>query len=155
MASLGQFLCFTVAVLVVAVLYAYARQKKDGRELTKKEWLGVAKGVALAFLFVLGAALLGSLFSGKAEAAEGGTYFNEASVYFGLDHTKKLSPMCEDSGPDSRTTSNMGLKLNLYRSQDRRFEVGSKYTHHSCAFSPDARSYDAFGFVAEYKFWTR
>ena len=155
MSSLGQFLLFTVVVLIAAVFYTHMRQKKTGRELTKKEWLGVAKGIALAFLFVLAVAGVGSLLSGKAEAAEGGTYFNDASVYFGLDHTKNLSPMCEDSGPDSRTTSNMGLKLNLYRSQDRRFEVGGKYTHHSCAFSPDDRSYDAFGFVAEYKFWTR
>jgi hypothetical protein len=84
-----------------------------------------------------------------------GTYFNDASVYAGLDYTKKDSPMCEQSGPDSHSTSNLGLKGNIYQSEDKRLRFNGKYTHHSCAFNEDSKSYDAIGAEIEYKLWER
>lgn len=150
MNSLWYFL-ITIVLVVVASLF-YLNYKVDNF----KDWAktrtgkGVLKGIALATIFVLVFAVIA--FTNQARASE---YFNDASVYFGLDYTGNLSPMCKDEGSDNRTTSNMGLKLNIYRSYDKRFEIGTKYTHHSCAFSPDDQDYNALGFIVEYKFWQR
>lgn len=110
---------------------------------------GVAKGIVLALGIVLGVTVVFGL------AGCSGTYLNDASVYAGLDYTKKLSPQCEPTGPDSRTTSNLGFKLNLYESDDNRFRTNARYTHHSCAFSADDRQYDAIGVELEYILWQR
>ena len=111
-----------------------------------KTGLGILKGVVIALLFAAFFALIG---------CKQGTYFNDASVYFGLDHTKNISPQCMDDGADNRTTSNLGLRGNVYRSDDQRFFVNGKYTHHSCAFNEDRNVYDALGAELEYKFWER
>ena len=85
----------------------------------------------------------------------GGTYFNSVSAFAGFDYTKTVSPQCEDTGPESHTTSNLGLRGNIYRSEDERFQANAKYTHHSCVFSPDDDQYDALGVEFEYKLWDR
>jgi len=110
---------------------------------------GILAGIGKAVGFALVVALVFSLMGCT------GTYNNEASVYAGLDRTKKLSPMCEDSGPDSKATSNLGVKWNGYKSKDGKFNTNLKYTHHSCAFSEDNRQYDALGVELEYQLWKR
>lgn len=147
MSSLTEFMVAVLVVITGSFIYLYVKVDNLKEWATSRTGKGILKGIVLATVFCVGMAAIGM--------ANAGTMFNDASVYFGLDHTKKLSPMCENEGPDSRTTSNIGLKLNIYRSDDQRFSVGSKYTHHSCAFSPDAKSYDALGFIVEYKFWQR
>jgi hypothetical protein len=107
---------------------------------------GILKGIVLAVVFAVGLALLTGC---------SGTYLNDASVYAGLDHTKKSSPSCDAGTRDDRTTSNLGLRGNIYQSEDGRFRTNAKYTHHSCAFSPDDRQYDAVGLELEYKLWSR
>jgi hypothetical protein len=106
---------------------------------------GILKGIILAMLF----AIL-FLFLSNAKA---GTWFNDADVFAGLESTKKSNPMCVEGTPDDKTGSNLGLTLNIYR--DNRFSVNGKYTHHSCAFSEDDRSYDALGIELKYQFWSR
>lgn len=144
--SSGQFVLALLGLLLIVM--SIVLRKVSWREyFSTRTGKGILKGIVLAVVFAVALALL----SGCA----GGTYFNDASVYAGLDHTKKLSPQCEDRGPDNRTTSNLGLRGNLYESQDGRFRTNAKYTHHSCAFSPDDKSYDALGVELEYKLWSR
>jgi len=142
---------FTVALLVVlAVWLLVALRGQNLKEYFRtKDGKGILKGIVLAVVFAVGLAVLFSL------GGCSGTYLNDASVYAGLDHTKKLSPQCEATGPDDRTTSNLGVRVNLYESADERFRTNAKYTHHSCAFSPDDRQYDALGVELEYKLWER
>lgn len=88
-------------------------------------------------------------------------YLNYAEVYFGLDHTNKLSPQCWDSADsnsgsiDDRTTSNFGLRVNLLESPSKRGYINTKYQHHSCAFNRDREQYDAFGFEGGWRFYTK
>ena len=141
-----------VAVLLglLAVWGAYSLRHVNLREyFSGRTGRGILKGVILAVVFSL--VMVGlSLLTGCT-----GTYFNDAAVYAGLDYTKKLSPQCKHGGPDDHTTSNLGLRGGLYRSDDKKFDINVKYTHHSCAFSPDAASYDAVGVELEYKLWER
>lgn len=106
---------------------------------------GILKGIVIAVVFGLVFVLIGCT----------GTYFNDASVYTGLDYTAEQSPQCRSFGADDKTTSNLGLKLNLYESEDESFRTNAKYTHHSCAFNPDKANYDAIGIELEYKFYSR
>ena len=79
----------------------------------------------------------------------GGTWFNEANVFMGIDYTKKVSPMCDRGGYDDRATSNMGFEVNMWRNGG--VAVNAVYTHHSS----DASSYDAFGIRVVWKVWER
>lgn len=148
MVSLYEF-AGTLLVLLTAWLLWSLRGENLREYFRTRTGLGILKGIVIAVGFALGLAFLGGLVGCS------GSYLNGASVYAGLDRTKKLSPQCEDVGPDVHTTSNLGLRLNLYQSQDERFRTNAKYTHHSCAFSPDDRQYDALGLEMEYKLWER
>lgn len=148
MSSLQLFCYSILALAIIWTAVSFARAGVNPLEYAKtRAGKGVLKGILLALLFTLGVAGSSLVFAGQ--------WFSEASVYAGLDYTKTLSPMCEDTGPDNRTTSNLGLRLRAYESNDKRFRVNSKYTHHSCAFSPDNKSYDALGVELEYVIWTR
>ena len=61
--------------------------------------------------------------------------------------------MCVAGSVDDQSGSNIGLKLNVYK--QGRFSLNSKYTHHSCAFGKDSKSYDALGIELKYRFWSR
>ena len=148
MPSLMEFIVGLLVVLFVWLLWSL-RGENLKEYFRTKDGLGILKGIVLAVGFAVGLAVLFSL------TGCSGTYVNDASVYAGLDYTKKLSPQCEATGPDDRTTSNLGVRVNLYESADERFRTNAKYTHHSCAFSPDDRQYDALGVELEYKLWER
>ncbi len=145
LSSASQF----VAVLATV---AGAWLLKSTKEIGLKAWvkrpeaLGVLNGIFLA----IGLSVVLVLLSGCT-----GTWMNDATLYAGLDHTKTQSTACMEGGPDDRTTSNMGLKFNMFESEDGRFRSNGKYTHHSCAFTEDSRTYDALGFELEYKLWQR
>ena len=151
MKSLILFVGCLVAIVAVTGGWAVYRHgfAHFRTEEGKKDFLGILKGILLAVVF---AALVGglSLLSGCS-----GTWFNDASVYAGLDSTKKLSPMCEEGGGrfDDKTTSNLGIRSNIYQMDN--FTAYAKYTHHSCAYGVDDDSYDALGVELEYKFWER
>ena len=134
-------------LVVLAAWLAFSLREESLTEYFRtRTGLGILKGIAMAVCFSGVFALVGMI-SGCS-----GTYLNSASVFTGMDYTNKVSPMCKDEGPDSHTTSNLGLKGNLYKSQDKSYNLSGKYTHHSCAFSPDAKSYDAVGIELEYVF---
>lgn len=105
----------------------------------------------LAYVPLLGGAVL--LFGSSETQAqeEEGEWFGYGKVYMGLDYTRKISPQCEDKGPSNRLTSNGGFEMGIYTAGN--FESYLKYTHHSCAISPDNKSYDGLGGGIAYYFW--
>lgn len=114
---------------------------------------GIMSGVRMALIFTMVFALIGFL---GGCATKTGTFFNEAKVYSGIDHTmQKSSPQCHSGGLDAKSTSNLGLKLNLFETTDSKFKTNVKYTHHSCAFNKDQNLYDAVGVEVEYIFWDK
>ena len=142
--------------LMVATVLAYMAWRLRGQSwreyFSTKTGLGILRGLVLAPLAIVLLALLLWLLPSSAQA---GSWFNDASVFAGLDYTKKLSPMCERNSTDERGTSNLGLRLNLWESASRRVRVNSKYTHHSCALGEDDRQYDALGIELEWRVWER
>lgn len=143
MSGLYQFLIAIVLITVAWLSVSLWRsgmnpvdyfRSDDGKGALKSAGLGV--GAVLVVLFILtqvGCAPVPTKY---------GTLNNGASVYAGLDYTNKISPMCEPTGPDSHTTSNLGLRYHAWVSADNTFRVNGKYTHHSCAWSPDDEQYD-------------
>jgi hypothetical protein len=148
MSSSLEYVLALIVSLVVWFLWSFrGKSFSEIKSYFKSDdGLGVLKGIVIAVVFAMVLVILPGC---------SGTYFNDASVYAGLDYTKNQSPQCEDSGPDSHTTSNLGLRGNIYESEDGKFRTNAKYTHHSCAFSPDDASYDAVGIEMEYKIWDR
>ena len=151
---MGDLILF-VGLLVVTVL-AYMAWR-----LRHRNWidyfrtptgLGILRGIILAPLAIVLLAFLLWLLPGQAHA---GTWLNDASVFAGLDYTRKLSPQCERNAVDERGTSNLGLRVNVWESASRRVRVNGKYTHHSCALGPDDRQYDALGIELEWRVWQR
>lgn len=142
--------------LLLVILLGYMAVKLRGRNWVEyfktKDGKGILKGIVLAPLVILILAALFMLLPGRASA---GTWFNDASVFAGLDYTKKLSPQCERNAVDERGTSNLGLRFNVWESDSRRVRLNSKYTHHSCALGPDDRQYDGLGIELEWKAWER
>ena len=121
-----------------------------------KDGKGVAKGIILAPLVILVLGLLIWLLPGNANAQTlQGTWFNDASVFMGIERTKKLSPQCHGGGYDERSTSNMGVRANVWQSASGNVRLNGKYTHHSCAINPDRNSYDALGVEVEWIVWKR
>lgn len=123
-----------------------------------KDGLGVLKGIILAPLVILLLALALWMLPNNANAQYSnkyGTWFNDASVFMGIDRTKKISPQCESGGYDEKSTSNMGIRANVWQSQSGNVRLNGKYTHHSCAINPDRNSYDALGVEVEWVVWRR
>jgi hypothetical protein len=87
----------------------------------------------------------------KADGFKDLTYLNYAEVYIGMDYTNKLSPQCHEGEYSDRLTSNGGAKLNLIRTESRRVEFNTIYTHHSCAYNRDREQYDAIGMQLTWK----
>ena len=86
-----------------------------------------------------------------------GSYLNDAEVFAGLDKTNRWAAICEYhyTRDESVITGNLGVELNLYRSEQEIFETYVKWQHLSCANQPDFLNYDAYGIGARYKIWRR
>jgi|HigsolmetaGSP11D_1036233.scaffolds.fasta_scaffold02338_2 hypothetical protein len=142
--------------LVIAFLLFYMVWKLRGQDwreyFSTEDGKGILKGIVLAVLACAVIAIMSLVFPANANA---GTWFNDASVFAGIDYTKKLSPMCRRNSTDDRGTSNLGLRLNIWESDSSRVRVNTKYTHHSCVLGVDDRSYDAVGVEVEYRLWER
>ena len=142
-------LLFILGIILVAafgILRAYGSVGGALSYLSTKEGKGVLAGIVL----FIGIALV---FAAPRAFSEEVRYFTHAEVFVGLDYTKKLSPMCEEGRADDKATSNGGFRFNILESDRTIFNL--KYTHHSCAFSPDTKSYDALGAEITYRFWGR
>ena len=121
-----------------------------------REGRGALKGIVLALLFGIVLAFSAKLFAEERSwyvPEPGWEVLHEGSVFLGMDHTKNASPMCSGAGVDDRWTSNLGLRVGVFETPDKKFNVASKYTHHSCAYGVDSSSYDALGIELEYKLW--
>ena len=180
----GIVVALVLAVIGFLLLKAFGGFKGILGYFKTKDGLGALKGIILGplVIFILGAALAIGGYSlqsvakwvfdkaiPSASAQElpvpapqvdtgfyiPGTWFNDATVFLGIDHTKKVSPQCRDGGFDDRSTSNLGMKLNVWESPSKNVRVNAKYTHHSCAINPDNRSYDGVGVEVEWKVWSR
>lgn len=161
---------FLVLAIVLVIVFALLMWKVGPKGLrpyfSTKEGKGILKGIVLSPIVIaviaLLLALLGSLMPAKAHA-EGldlsprtyGTFFNDASVFMGIDRTKGTSPQCWDGGVDARSTSNLGARLNLWQNPSGNVRVNAKYTHHSCALNRDRNGYDALGIELEWYVWRR
>jgi hypothetical protein len=141
--------------LLLAALFAYMTWKL-GSPLKWPDYFrtetgrGILKGIILAPALILLIALLMLLIPGKSQAGE---WLTEAGVFAGIDYTKKLSPMCDSNLIDDRGTSNLGARVNVWRSGS--VLANAKYTHHSCALGADDRQYDAIGIEVEWRVWSR
>jgi hypothetical protein len=87
--------------------------------------------------------------------ANAGTWFNEAGGFVGYDTPNGNSPQCIEGAGDTKGTSNMGLWLNAWQSQNNRWRVDAQTTHHSCIFGADTNIYDSVGVLVKYTFWKR
>lgn len=139
---------FAVTVIGMALFFLFL-QFKTVPNMIKYFKTKEGRGVLVGIVLFVGIGLLSvSVFAENKYLAYG-------EVFLGIDNTKNTSPMCEPSKNSDRLTSNGGFRLNLVQSEDRRFEFNTKYTHHSCAFGSDRKSYDAIGLEATYKFWSK
>ena len=147
----SQAIFLTLAFILVIVLAAFVIGVGDLKDWSKsKDGKQALKGIRMALTFCVVVVLV-SLVTGCSQ----GTFFNDVRAFAGLESTLKPSPMCIESSTDNRWTSNLGVKANIYETNDERLRVNTQYIHHSCAFGVDDRDYDAIGLEAEYKIWSR
>ena len=149
MIDMPSSLQFIAALLLIAIGWA-AWSLRNVESVKDYFSTDQGKGILKGIIVVIGISVLVVLFAGCS-----GRYLNDASLYAGLDYTEKQSPMCEPVGADDHSTSHVGIAVNVFESYDSRFETTLKYTHHSCAFSPDDSDYNAIGFELDYKVWAR
>lgn len=139
--------------LLVSTLLIYMALKLRGTSWREyfgtKDGRGILRGIIVAPLIILLIGLAFSLIPTCAKAE----WFNDATVFAGLDYTKSQSPQCQVNNIDNHGTSNLGAKLNIWQSPSENVRVNSKYTHHSCALGIDAKSYDALGVELEWRVW--
>jgi hypothetical protein len=142
----------TMIVLSAGMIYIFVYLGKSFKGWKVKEGQGSAASAALgigsiiliaAFITLLGA-IFGSS-NANAETDMNGTFFNDTSVFLGIDQTFKVSPQCVEGGTDDRLTSNLGINQNLWRSYDKVHDVSLRLTHHSCVFGKDRNGYDGLG----------
>ena len=147
-------LIITGIVILAAAIYVFVFLGKSFKGWKVKEGKGAAASAVLGVFSVIGLAailtiVVGIFGSAKATAASdmftGGTWFNETSVFMGIDSTLKVSPQCVQGGTDDKLTSNLGIRQNIWLSDNKVHDIGLKYTHHSCVFGKDRNGYDGFG----------
>jgi hypothetical protein len=145
-------LIITGIVILIAAIYVFVFLGKSFKGWKVKEGKGSAAsavlGVGLIMLIAAFITLVGAIFGASNASAEtdmNGTFFNDTSVFLGIDHTFKVSPQCVEGGTDDRLTSNLGINQNLWRSYNKVHDVSLRYTHHSCVFGKDRNGYDGLG----------
>ena len=141
---------------LLTILLGYVFYKSDWSVTKFKEnWIkseGTKTPIWRAVLVILSVPILMAavLYAANVEASEY-KWFDEATVYVGLDYTYNASPLCQDYGVNDHLTSNMGFTQSIVKKD--RMNVSAKYTHHSCAVSADKNSYDAIGIMIEWEIW--
>ena len=150
MSSVTMYIMAMVGIVLMVLGYAFRGDVRYALSyFTTEDGKGILKGIVLALVFGLVVSMVSSVVM-----AEGGhRWFQYGEVFTGLDRTKKVSPQCEGGGLDDRTTSNLGIRANIFEHRDGRFHLNGKYTHHSCALNPDTLGYDALGVELIYRIW--
>jgi len=77
---------------------------KEGQGAAASALLGVGSIIVIAFVISVVGAIFGSS-NANADTDMNGTFFNDTSVFLGIDHTFKVSPQCVEGGTDDRLTS--------------------------------------------------
>ena len=147
-------LIFTGIVISIAAIYVFVFlgksfkgwKVKEGKGAAASAVLGIGSIILLAFIFSALAAIFGSS-NANADSDMNGTFFNDTSVFLGIDHTFKVSPQCVEGGTDDRLTSNLGINQNLWRSYNKVHDVSLRYSHKSCVFGKDQNGFDGLGLV--------
>jgi hypothetical protein len=145
-------LIITGIVILVAAIYVFVFlgksfkgwKVKEGKGAAASAVLGVGSIILIALIITLVGAIFGSS-NANADTDMNGTFFNDTSVFLGIDQTFKVSPQCVEGGTDDRLTSNLGINQNLWRSYDKVHDVSLRLTHHSCVFGKDRNGYDGLG----------
>lgn len=146
----GIFLGLTL--LIVAILFGVV-WVKTGHDINrfKAHFTTTGDGSLRSMLLAIGiiTLIIVTVFLGnKAFAA---TWFEETTVYAGIDVTREWSPQCyPDKTVDDRLTSNIGVRQSIVRIKD--ISILGNYTHHSCAIWRDAYGYDGLGVQLEWRF---
>ncbi len=130
----GLVFVVVMGLLVMKVRHGGWSSLKTGEGKGILFGLFIAPAAAVAVAFIL--SLLGGCANVKDPYLE---------VYAGVESTKNISPQCEKGGASDRITSNLGVQLCTGVSEDGYTTVCGVYRHHSCAISPDDKSYDAGG----------
>ena len=154
-------LCAVVIILAwMAIQFKFSvtafvdwAKSKEGLGATASALLGVGSICGLALVLYL----IGMVIAPNAARAnsfsdmfKNGTWFNDNSVYLGLDYTLKQSPQCKDSLVDEHGTSNIGFRQNIWQRSDGRLRLNFTYTHHSGFLCADRNGYDAPGLNVEW-----
>lgn len=118
------------------------------------------KGALASMLLGVVVILVVGLLASKAQAqsvldTRYGYFLNNAYVFAGIDHTRKVSPQCVAGSMQDRLTSNMGMGLNVWQSPSRKVWLDVQWTHHSCVLGVDRNSYDGLGLSVTWKPWIR
>ncbi len=145
-------LIITVIVILLGMIYVFVImgksfkgwKVKEGKAAAASALLGVGSIIAIAAFITLVGAIFGSS-NANASTDMNGTFFNDTSVFLGIDHTFKVSPQCVEGGTDDRLTSNLGINQNIWRSYNKVHDISLRYTHHSCVFGKDRNGYDGIG----------
>jgi len=154
-------LCAVVIIVVWAAIQFKFSATAFKKWLKSREGLGATASAALGVGSICGLALvlylIGMVIAPNAARAnppsdmfKKGTWFNDNSVYLGLDYTLKQSPQCKDSSVDEHGTSNIGFRQNIWQRADGRFRLNATYTHHSGFLCADRNGYDGFGVNVEW-----
>jgi hypothetical protein len=145
-------LIITSIFIFIAAIYVFVIIGKSFKGWKVKEGKGAAAsavlGVGSIILIAAAITLVGAIFgssNANADTDMNGTFFNDTSVFLGIDHTFKVSPQCVEGGTDDRLTSNLGINQNIWRSYDEVHDVSLRYSHHSCVFGKDRNGYDGLG----------
>ena len=148
------FLAMEATLLGALILYAFYKANWS-KDQFMKNWVraeggktSLLKGLSVILLVPI---LFGALLHSCNVEAEEIKWINGASVFVGIDNTSSPSPFCEEIGINDRLTSNIGFVQNIATTNE--FNVGTKYTHHSCALNPDDNAYDSIGIVLEWKLY--
>jgi hypothetical protein len=121
-------------------------KKSEGKGAIASALLGVGSTMLLAGILTILVAIFNPVKAESfSESLKGGTWFNETSVYLGIDYTAKTSPQCVRGISDDRGTSNLGILQNIWMSKNKNFAWNFKYTHHSCVIGKDRNGYDGAG----------
>lgn len=147
----------TIILVVIALALVFGIGIKQLPAWAKsKAGKGALASMALGVIVILAAGFLAS----KAQAqsvldTRYGYFLNNAYVFAGIDHTRKVSPQCVPGSQSDRMTSNMGMGLNLWQSPSRRVLLDLQWTHHSCVLGVDRNSYDGAGIRVTWIPWQR
>ena len=130
-------------------------KSKAGKGAIASMVLGVTVIVVAGILVTLATGLFNKSHAQLVLDTRYGNFLNNAYVFAGIDHTRKVSPQCVAGSTQDKLTSNMGMGVNVWQSPSKRVHMDFQYTHHSCVLGVDRNSYDGVGLRVTWYPWVR